>query len=232
MKYSYNQDRQGVVFANMKDINASFKDLGAVCDSIRYRSLGAAMDLLDAVSTGTTPIPYRKHNASMGSRHELGGKKGRTPKKCAMLVKKVLVNASANAEQKGLDPEALYVVHASANKTIIAMRRPSKGALLISGGPSGYMSSRRSDLEFARVELGLSMLDEKKLSKNIVSRIKQLAKEEKKKPAKKAEEKPKPPKKSIITKTTQEQQKEKPKEQKQQEPAKQQQTDKTPAVNQ
>ena len=40
-----------------------------------------------------------------GIRHELGGKKGRWPKKCAGLVRKVLVNAVANARNMGEDPE-------------------------------------------------------------------------------------------------------------------------------
>lgn len=201
MKYSYNQDREGMVFANIKDVNASFKDLGAVCTAIRYRSVASAMELLDAVSAGERPIRYMRHNASMGSRHELGGKKGRTPKKCATIVRKVLVNASANAENKGFDPDAMYVVHASANKSMIASRRPSKGALFVSGGPSGYMTARRSDVEFARVELGISMMDEKKLSKNIIFMIKKMMKEQKPVKPKKEEAKPQPKKKGLITKT-------------------------------
>jgi large subunit ribosomal protein L22 len=199
MKYSFNQDKEGVVFANMKDINASFKDLSAVCDAVRYRSIKDAMDILNAVSAGEMPILYRTHNASMGSRHELGGKKGRTPMKCAAIVRKVLVNAAANAENKGFDTESMFVIHAAANKTMIASRRPSKGALFVSGGPSGYMTARRSDLEFARVEMGVSMMDEKKLSKNIIRWIKKRQKEQKRV---KPKEKAKPIlKKGILTRT-------------------------------
>jgi ribosomal protein L22 len=208
MKYSYNQEREGVVFANMKDINASHKDLGAVCAAIRYRSVPVAMQILDAVSAGDMPIRYMRHNRGMGARHELGGKKGRTPKKCATIVKKVLINASANAESKGFDPEAMYVVLASANKTMIASRRPSKGALFISGGPSGYMTARRSDLEFARVELGVSMMDEKRLSKRVIFTIKRLMKEQKAAKPKKEEAKPQPKKKGFITRAQPEVQKE------------------------
>jgi large subunit ribosomal protein L22 len=200
MKYSFNQNKDGVVFANIKDINASYKDLGAVCDAIRYKPVSLAIDTLDLTINDRKPILYRKHNINMGARHELGGKKGRTPIKCAKVVRKVLVNAAANAENKGLVTDALYVVHAAANKTMIARRFPSKGALYVTGGPSGQVPARHSDLEFTRVEIGVAMMDEKKLSKTLVEHIKFTMKhtpklqkkKEVKKPDKKTEEKKKP----------------------------------------
>ncbi len=195
MKYSYNQSREGVVFANMKDINASYKNLGAVCDAIRYKSVNAAIAVLDSVIIDNKPILFRKHNINMGARHELGGKKGRTPIKCAKVVRKVLVNAAANARNKNLEPDFMYVVHAAANKTLIARRFPPKGALYVTGGPSGQVPARHSDIEFARVEIGLSTLDEKRLSNNIVSRIRALEKiapRQKPKEARKEEKKKAP----------------------------------------
>jgi large subunit ribosomal protein L22 len=176
MRYSYNQNKEEVVFANMKDINASHKDLGAVCDAIRYRSVKQALDALDNVIINKKPILFRRHNKNMGSRHELGGKKGRTPIKCAKIVRRVLVNAAANARNKELEPDLMYVIHASANKTMIATRFPSKGALYVSGGTYGQITARHSNLEFARVEIGISTLDEKRLGKNTVSRIKAVEK--------------------------------------------------------
>ncbi len=196
MKYSYNQDKTGVVFANAKDLNASYKDLGAVCDAIRYKSAQAALDALDRVIVDNKPILYRKHNINMGSRHELGGRKGRTPIKCAKIVRKVLVNAMANATNKQLDPEAMYVVHAAANKTLIARRFPSKGSLFVTGGPSGQVPARHSDIEFSRVEIGVSMLDQRRLSRNIVNKIKietKNAPKVQKKEIKKGEKKDKKP---------------------------------------
>ncbi|MFI5412315.1 MAG: uL22 family ribosomal protein [Candidatus Micrarchaeales archaeon] len=176
MKYSFNQNKDGVVFANTKDVNASYKDLCAVCDSIRYKTIPQALDALDNVIVNMKPILYRTYNINMGARHELGGRKGRTPIKCAKIVRKVLVNAAANARNKGMEPDFLYVVHAAANKTIIARRFPSKGALYVTGGPSGQVPARHSDLEFARVEIGVAAMEEKKMSKNMVSNIKFTAK--------------------------------------------------------
>lgn len=210
MKYSYNQNKDGVVFANLRDINASFKDLGAVCASIRYKPVQRALDDLDRTITGEAPILYKKYNASMGSRHELGGKKGRWPKKCASIVKKVLINAAANARNKGFDPEAMYVVHAAANKTNTFRRMPPKGALVVITGLYSHAPTRYTDLEFSRVEIGISMMDDKRLSRSTVNNIKyteknlpkmkKIEKKEEKKGKKGGKEKEQKEKKPLITK--------------------------------
>lgn len=172
MNYSYNKEREGVVFAGVKDINASFKDLCSVCDAIRYKSVAHAMNILEEAEKGDIAIEYRRHNKYMGSRHELGGKKGRWPMKCATLVKKVLINATANARNKGEDPDSMYVVHAAANKTTIIPRRPPKGIRIVRTGGYGYSPMRRSDIELARIEMGLSYKENQKLSEVIRHRIK------------------------------------------------------------
>ncbi|MDE1870694.1 MAG: 50S ribosomal protein L22 [Candidatus Micrarchaeota archaeon] len=156
MRYSYNLDRKGIVFASGHDINASFKDLCAVCDAIRYRPVPSALRILDGVIDGGMAIEFRRHNKYMGSRHELHGKKGRYPKKCASIVKKVLVNSAANARGKGEDPDYMYVVHASANKTYEVMRIPSKGTRAVRSGGYGYTKMRRSNLDFAKLEIGIA----------------------------------------------------------------------------
>jgi len=163
MKYSYNLDRKEIVFASTSELNASFKDLCAVCDSIRYRAVPNAIATLDGVINDSRPIEYRRHNKYMGSRHELGGKKGRYPMKCASMVRKVLVNATADARNKGEDPDAMYVVHACANKTYEVPRSPPKGIRSVRTGGYGYTPMRRSNLAFAKVEIGLSTKDVKEL---------------------------------------------------------------------
>ncbi|HUY70151.1 MAG TPA: uL22 family ribosomal protein [Candidatus Baltobacteraceae bacterium] len=176
MKYSYNLDRTDIVFAAAKDINASYKDLCAVCDAVRFRSLNAALNILDGVIYDGKAVLYRRHNAYMASRGELQGQKGRFPKKCAAIVKKVLVNAAANAENKGFAPDLMFVVHIAANKTLIAGRSPPKGVRSVSTGGYGYSSMRRSDLEFARVEIGLSTDGKKTLSPKTKTLIKTFSK--------------------------------------------------------
>jgi ribosomal protein uL22 len=151
-----------VIFAGAKDINASFKDLGAICDYVRYKNATKAVEALDRVIEASAPVPYRTNNKGMGSRHELGGRKGRYPRKCAMIVKKVLSMAISNAKSKGIDADNLFVVHAAANKTQIYRRTPSKGMLYHSDS-YGFAAMRHSDVEFAKVEIGIASPEDIKL---------------------------------------------------------------------
>jgi len=175
MKYSYNLDKKEVVFASSSDLNASFKDLCAVCDFVRYRPLPAALQMLDAVIKEGRPIEYKRHNKYMGSRHELGGRKGRYPIKCAAMVKKVIVNVSANARSKGEDPDSMFIVHAAANKTQEVPRSPPKGVRSIGGG-YGYSSPRRSNIAFAKIEIGIADKDAKSLGAGMKRAIKATSK--------------------------------------------------------
>ena len=175
MNYSYNgSDKEKVVFAGQKDINASFKDLTEVCTSIRYMKAEKAIDMLDSIIYLNMPIEFKRFNAHMGARHEIGGKKGRYPKKCAEIVKKTLINAISNAKMKGNDIEDMVVIHAAANKTQILMRTPSKGVLFFSDS-YGYGTLRRSDIEFAKVEIGLANPSEISLSDKAKAAIKSKA---------------------------------------------------------
>ncbi|MGI0134914.1 MAG: uL22 family ribosomal protein [Candidatus Micrarchaeaceae archaeon] len=176
MRYSYNLDRKDITFAHGKDINASFKDLAIVCDAIRYRNVGAAIAILDGVINDGKAMEYRKYNKYMGSRTELGGRKGRYPMKCSAIVKKVIINAMANAKNKGqFDPEAMVIVHAAANKTLVASRTPPKGVRAVAtGGSGGYTTMRRSDLELAKVEIGICAPEKKELGnrmKRVIAKI-------------------------------------------------------------
>ena len=172
MNYSFNRDKSGIVFAGLNDVNASFKDLAAVCAAIRYRSVPHAIEILESVIKDGKPIEYRKYNTHMGARHELHGRKGRYPMKCAALVKKALESASANARVKGYEPDLMYVVHAAANKTQIVMRTPPKGRLFVVTGGWGFSPLRRSDIELSKIEIGLGTGNEEGLGKGMKSMLK------------------------------------------------------------
>lgn len=197
MGYSFNQDRKHVIFARSpNDINASFKDLCNVCDAVRYQPVEQAIKTLDGVISEGRPIEFRRHNKYMGSRHELGGKKGRYPKKCAQIVKKVIVNASANARNKGEDPEYMYIVHAAANKTQIVPRGPPKGVRAV-GGNYGYTTMRRSNLEFAIVEIGIAEKDAEGLGARMKRALNAVSKKQKPVQATKATTKKAAPKQAV-----------------------------------
>jgi len=168
MRYSFNiKNAENIVLAQRYDIDASYKDLAAVCDAIRYMNAGAALDKLDRLIAMEIPIEYRRHNKHMGARHELGGRKGAYPVRAAKEVRLALINAIANADNKGLPGEDLYIVHATANKTRILRRYPSRGTLAWGRGMYGRSSIMHSDLEYAKVEIGLASKDEAWLTKNM-----------------------------------------------------------------
>lgn len=172
MRYSLNIDRKNLALAQRYEINASYKDLVAVCSAIKYLKTDKALEVLDGVINIETPIRFLRYNKYMGSRHELGGQKGAFPSKAAGEVKEVVLNAIANSESKGMDSSSLYVVHASANKTHIERRRPSKGSLFWGRGMYGASSGTHSDVEYAKVEIGLANADEQALTEKMKQLIK------------------------------------------------------------
>ena len=159
--YSYNLDRHDVVFAKLYDVNVSYKNLNAVCNAIRYLTVGDAMKVLDGVIAIEMPILYKRYSKKIGARSELGGRKGRYPEKAAKEVKKVLANAVANAGNKGLDGESMFIVHASSNKTVIVRRNPSRGSLAWGRGTYGRSSINHSDIEYAKIEIGIAEINDK-----------------------------------------------------------------------
>ena len=124
--YSYTpKNNKRFARAYVRGVNASYKDLCAVCDSIRGRNAASAIDFLASAAQGEKAIRYRTHNAGMGHRKELGGGKGGYPKKAAGIMLKLLQSAYANANAKGI--ANVKVTHAAANKGDVIPRMSPKG---------------------------------------------------------------------------------------------------------
>ncbi len=102
--------------AQAYDVDASYKDLTQVCRAIRSLPVKKAYSVLEAAIEGKHAIPYYKFSKGMGHRSELGGKKGRYPKKECKIVLASLKNAAANAVHNGLEEGSLVVRHAAAYK--------------------------------------------------------------------------------------------------------------------
>lgn len=118
--------------SRVEGVDASVKDLVEVCGNIRYKPVGQALALLEAAAEGLVPILYRGNNRHLGHRRELGGRKGRYPKKSVKIVLGALRSAIANAQSKGLSEE-LIVMHACANKKVEHGRLSPKGRRNYSG---------------------------------------------------------------------------------------------------
>lgn len=102
--------------AQAHDLDASYKDLTQICRAIKGLSVSKAYAKLDAAIKGEHAILYTKFNKGSGHRSELGGKKGRYPKKECKMVYATLKNAAANAVHQGLDETSLTITHAAAYK--------------------------------------------------------------------------------------------------------------------
>ena len=183
--------------ARLEGVNASYKDLAEVCGRIRSKKTDWALSFLEKAAGGEVPVLYRKHNARLGHRGALRGKKGRYPKKAAKIVLKVLRSAIANGRTLGLG-EAYTILAASANKKHIYPRLAPKGRWA------------RSFLETSRVEVVLKGTEVPKGVTVTPPKKEAPKKEEKPKEEVKKEEPKEAPKKEV--KKEEEQPEEKKKE--------------------
>lgn len=103
------------VRASGREVNVSPKAAREVSLTIRGMLLPKAIELLEAVEKKEMPIAFRRHKLKVGHRSELVGfPSGSYPVKTARSFVEVLKNLQSNAEFKGLDPERVKIVHASA----------------------------------------------------------------------------------------------------------------------
>ncbi|MEM2816522.1 MAG: 50S ribosomal protein L22 [Candidatus Bathyarchaeia archaeon] len=108
-------DPKTTVKASGRELRISPKSAREVCNTIKGMMLTEAKKYLLAVIARKKLVPFKRYNKKAG--HHRGLEKaysGRYPVKAAMEVLKVLKNAEANAENKGLDAERLKIIHACA----------------------------------------------------------------------------------------------------------------------
>ena len=94
-------------------MRVSPKQCREVCKEIRGMNLDKAIELLEAVMEEKAWIAYKRHYKKRG--HHPGMKKwaaGGHPVKASDHILKILKNAEANADNKGLDIDRLKVIHA------------------------------------------------------------------------------------------------------------------------
>jgi large subunit ribosomal protein L22 len=103
------------VRASGREVNISPKAAREICNTVRGMVLSKAITLLESVEEMKSPIPFRRHKLKVGHRSELVGfPSGSYPVKAAKEVRLVLKNLEGNCEFKGLDPERVRLIHASA----------------------------------------------------------------------------------------------------------------------
>jgi large subunit ribosomal protein L22 len=106
--------------AMMWDAPISPKEAAEVARELRGKMLEDAMKYLERVIKLKEPVPLRWYNRKVAHKRGLGAKagvpSGRYPVKVAQYYLKLLKNVKANAENKGLDPEKLKIVHIASHK--------------------------------------------------------------------------------------------------------------------
>lgn len=153
--YDYSIEPVGAVAkAQAYDLDGSYKDLTQVCAALKRKTVPEARKILEECIDLTKAIRYTNFHKGMGHRSELGGKKGRYPRKEARMMLEVLENAAASAAFKGLKPEELMVSHAAAYKQNVLprYRHHWAGSVTLGYGKQNYYANYTT----ARVELMLS----------------------------------------------------------------------------
>ena len=108
-KYAYNEevDEAKTARAMAKSLKISPKHSVEICSAIRGMEVAKAK-------------AYLEHNKKVGHRKgQEGWAAGRYPVKAAEQILKVLENAEANAEYKGMDTEKLFIEHISSHKGVV-----------------------------------------------------------------------------------------------------------------
>ncbi len=152
--YSFDTKKEKLGLAQAHDVNASYKDLTQVCAAIKGKTSSRAKKILEDAIEGEKAIPFKKFNTGMGHRSELGGLKGKYPKKECRIVLALVKNAEANAGGKGLDATKLVVKFAAAYKQNTFPRYRKYWA---SGMTLGYgKQAIWANYQTSRVELALA----------------------------------------------------------------------------
>lgn len=113
--YEYGSKEKGAK-AQLKDLDASYKDLTQLCRAIRGQPLVKAKKILNDVIEMKQPIRYYTFRKGTGHRSQLGGQQGRWPKKEAKMLLIAITNAESNAKTQGLETAKLVVKVAIAYK--------------------------------------------------------------------------------------------------------------------
>lgn len=108
-------DPERTVKASGREVRISHKSAREICKLINGAMLAQAKRYLEDVIAKRRAVPFKRFKKKVGHRRGLtGAYVGRYPVKAAKQILKILQGAEANAENKGLDPERLRIIHASA----------------------------------------------------------------------------------------------------------------------
>jgi len=117
MKYAYQAyDEAHMARAYGSVLPISLKKTVVICDQIRGKKVADSIKMLKRVEKMDQAIPFERYNKG-GIGHKPGMGPGRYPIATSVEVRKILEEALANAQFKGLNTSNLVIVHVAAQKT-------------------------------------------------------------------------------------------------------------------
>lgn len=96
-----------------RNLPISTKHSVEICSFIRGKNLQKAKNLLQKVIEKKLAIPFKRFNKNIG--HKRGIASGRYPQKAVSYIIKLLNSVEANAQNKGLDANSLFIEKIVAN---------------------------------------------------------------------------------------------------------------------
>jgi len=125
--------------------SVSTKHCIEICSLLKGKKVARAKVLLQDAIDMKQAIPYRRFNDNIG--HKPGIGPGRYPIKACTEVLKAVSSCEANAQNKGLNTDALKIVHISAN---------------LAARPWHYGRARRRKMKRTNVEIVVQETEKKK----------------------------------------------------------------------
>ena len=120
MPYSIKVDGEKYAKSFGRNLPISLKDSVNLCRALKGMKLDDAKEYLEDIIKKRRAVPYFRYLDSISHRRGIGP--GKYPVKEAKYILKVLENAEANAENKDLDTDNLYIMHIAAHKGQIYKR--------------------------------------------------------------------------------------------------------------
>ncbi len=120
MPYSIKVDGEKYAKSFGRNLPISLKDSVNLCRALKGMKLDDAKEYLEDIIKKKRAVPYFRYLDSISHRRGIGP--GKYPVKEAKYILKVLENAEANAENKDLDTDNLYIMHIAAHKGQIYKR--------------------------------------------------------------------------------------------------------------
>lgn len=115
LEYSVQTDPGTTSRAIGHELHISPRHARELCRVLKNMKIDRAKQYLENVAALKQAVPFKRYNESMGHRRGPMAA-GRYPQKAAKEFIKILENARANAEYKGLNPENMKIIHIAGQK--------------------------------------------------------------------------------------------------------------------